>query len=84
MDLRVQEYLVAIQKYGNMTEAAEKLFITPSALNQQLLKLEKALYNLFKHQGLYLVLFSFFQCKVYWGKPKIIPKFVRNAAGQSS
>ncbi|MBQ6233715.1 MAG: LysR family transcriptional regulator [Clostridia bacterium] len=43
MDLRVQEYVVAIQKYGNMTEAAEKLFITPSALNQQLLKLEKEL-----------------------------------------
>ena len=28
---------------GNMTEAAHALFITPSALNQQLLKLEKEL-----------------------------------------
>ena len=43
MDLRLVEYIVAIEKYGNMTEAAEHLFITPSALNQQLLKLEKEL-----------------------------------------
>ena len=43
MDLRLLEYIVAIEKYGSMTEAAEKLFITPSALNQQLLRLEKEL-----------------------------------------
>ena len=43
MDLRLLEYMIAIEKYGNMTEAAEKLFVTPSALNQQLLKLEKEL-----------------------------------------
>ena len=43
MDLRLIEYIVAIEKYGNMTEAAEHLFVTPSALNQQLLKLEKEL-----------------------------------------
>ena len=29
MDLRLLEYIVAIEKYGSMTEAAEKLFITP-------------------------------------------------------
>lgn len=43
MDLRQLEYIVAIDKYGNITKAAEKLFVTPSALNQQLLKLEKDL-----------------------------------------
>lgn len=43
MDLKQLEYMVAIEKYGNMTEAAAQLFITPSALNQQLLKLEKEL-----------------------------------------
>lgn len=43
MDLRILEYMTAIEKYGNMTEAAHALFITPSALNQQLLKLEKEL-----------------------------------------
>lgn len=43
MDLRLLEYMVAIEKYGNMTEAAAQLFVTPSALNQQLLKLEKKL-----------------------------------------
>ena len=43
MDLRQLEYIVAIDEYGKMTEAADKLFVTPSALNQQLLKLEKEL-----------------------------------------
>lgn len=43
MDLRLLEYIIAIDEYGNMTEAADKLFVTPSALNQQLLKLEKEL-----------------------------------------
>ena len=43
MDLRILEYVVSIEEYGSMTEAAEKLYITPSALNQQLLKLEKEL-----------------------------------------
>lgn len=40
LDLKLVEYIVAIEDYGNMTEAAAQLFITPSALNQQLLKLE--------------------------------------------
>mgnify|MGYP005768731959 FL=1 len=43
MDLKIQEYITAIEKYGNITEAASHLFITPSALNQQLLKLENDL-----------------------------------------
>lgn len=43
MNLSLEEYMVAINDYGNITEAATHLFITPSALNQQLLKLEARL-----------------------------------------
>lgn len=43
MDLKQLEYIVQIAKENNITHAAEKLFITQSALNQQLLKLEKEL-----------------------------------------
>lgn len=43
MDLKQLEYIVQISKEKNITKAAEKLFITQSALNQQLLKLEKEL-----------------------------------------
>lgn len=41
LDLRLLEYMVAIEQYGNITEAADRLYLTPSALNQQLLKLER-------------------------------------------
>lgn len=37
MNLKEIEYIVKIAEEGNITHAAEKLFITPSALNQQLL-----------------------------------------------
>lgn len=43
MDLRQLEYIVAIAKEKNITHAAEKVYISQSALNQQLLKLEKDL-----------------------------------------
>lgn len=43
MDLKLLEYMVQIAEEKNITKAAEKLFITQSALNQQLLKLEKEL-----------------------------------------
>lgn len=43
MDLKQQEYLVAIADCENITKAAEQLYLTPSALNQQLLKLEREL-----------------------------------------
>ncbi|MCS7463158.1 LysR family transcriptional regulator [Paenibacillus doosanensis] len=43
MDLKQLEYIVKIAEENNITRAAEKLFITQSALNQQLLKLEKEL-----------------------------------------
>ena len=37
MNLKEIEYIVKIAEERNVTRAAEKLFITPSALNQQLL-----------------------------------------------
>lgn len=43
MDLKQLEYIIQIAEENNITKAAEKLFITQSALNQQLLKLEKEL-----------------------------------------
>lgn len=43
MDLKQIEYIVKIAEENNITRAAEKLYITQSALNQQLLKLEKEL-----------------------------------------
>ncbi|MGL5438100.1 MAG: LysR family transcriptional regulator [Lachnospiraceae bacterium] len=43
MDLKQLEYIVAIEKEQSISRAAEKLFLTQSALNQQLLKLEKEL-----------------------------------------
>lgn len=41
--LKQIEYILKIAEKQNITRAAEKLFITQSALNQQLLKLEKEL-----------------------------------------
>ncbi len=43
MDLKQLEYVIAIAEEQSISRAAEKLFITQSALNQQLLKLEKNL-----------------------------------------
>ncbi len=43
MDLKQVEYIIKIAEENNISHAAEKLFITQSALNQQLLKLEKEL-----------------------------------------
>ena len=41
MNLKEIEYIVKIAEERNVTRAAQKLFITPSALNQQLLHLER-------------------------------------------
>ena len=41
MDLKQLEYIVRIAEEKNITKAAKKLYITQSALNQTLLKLEK-------------------------------------------
>ena len=38
MDLKQLEYIIAISDYGNITAAAEHLYVTPSALDQQLIK----------------------------------------------
>lgn len=43
MDVKQIEYIVKIADEHSITRAAEKLFITQSALNQQLLRLEKEL-----------------------------------------
>lgn len=43
MDTKLIEYILKIYEEENITRAAEKLCITQSALNQQLLKLEKEL-----------------------------------------
>lgn len=43
MDTKQLEYILKIAEENNITRAAEKLFITQPALNQQLLRLEKEL-----------------------------------------
>lgn len=43
MDVKQIEYIVKIADEKSITKAAEKLFLTQSALNQQLLRLEKEL-----------------------------------------
>lgn len=43
MDTRIAEYIIAIQEERSLTKAARRLFITQSALNQQLKKLEQEL-----------------------------------------
>lgn len=43
MYLKEIEYIVTIADTGSLTKAAEKLYITPSALTQQLLRLENEL-----------------------------------------
>ena len=43
MDTKQIEYILKIAEENNITKAADKLYITQSALNQQLLKLEKEL-----------------------------------------
>ncbi len=43
MDTKQIEYILKIAEENNITRAAEKLFITQPALNQQLLRLEKEL-----------------------------------------
>ena len=43
MDTRICEYMIAIAETGSIAAAADRLYLTQSALNQQLLKLEKEL-----------------------------------------
>ena len=41
MDLKQLEYIIAIAEEQSIAKAAQKLFMTQSGLNQQLLKLER-------------------------------------------
>ena len=41
MDLKQVEYIVKIAEAGGITKAAEQLYITQSALNQQLLQVKQ-------------------------------------------
>lgn len=43
METKLIEYILAIAKHKSISRAAEELYVTQSALNQQLLKLEKEL-----------------------------------------
>lgn len=43
METKLIEYIMAIAKHRSISKAAEELYVTQSALNQQLLKLEKEL-----------------------------------------
>ena len=43
MDLKQLEYIIAIAEEQSIAKAAQKLFMTQSGLNQQLLKLEREL-----------------------------------------
>lgn len=43
MDLRQLEYIIAIAEEGNITRAAERVFISQPALSQVLKKLENSL-----------------------------------------
>lgn len=43
MDFKTLEYIIAIADTGNVTKAAERLFISQSGLNQQLLKIEASI-----------------------------------------
>ena len=51
MDTRQIEYILQIAEENNITHAAAKLFITQSALNQQLIKLENELGQQLFHRG---------------------------------
>lgn len=51
MDTKQIEYILAIAEENNITHAAAKLFITQSALNQQLIKLEKELGTTLFHRS---------------------------------
>lgn len=43
MDTKIIEYILTIAKHKSIARAADELYLTQSALNQQLLKLEKEL-----------------------------------------
>lgn len=55
MDLRIAEYIICIAENENLSRAAKKLYISHSALSQQLAKLEKELdCKIFYRNGNYM------------------------------
>lgn len=68
MELKQLEYIVKIAEERNITKAAEKMYITQSALNQQLLKLEKEL-------GSQL----FYRSRTNWKLTEIGEIYIKNA-----
>ena len=68
MELKQLEYIVKIAEERNVTKAAEKMYITQSALNQQLLKLEKEL-------GSQL----FYRSRTNWKLTEIGEIYIKNA-----
>ena len=45
MDTRQLEYIIAIEEERSISRAAERMYVTPSALSQQLKNLEAELKN---------------------------------------
>lgn len=69
MDIRDYEYIVAIAEHGSISRAAEQLFITQSALNKFLQRMEQNLgLSLFCRQGGQLMLTSIGQQYVEIGR----------------
>lgn len=68
METRLCEYIITIAEQGSVSKAAEKLYLTQSALNQQLLKLEKDL-------GAPL----FIRSRYHWNLTSIGELYVENA-----
>ena len=68
MDTKQIEYILKIAEENNITRAADKLFITQSALNQQLLKLEKELGTPLFHRS-----------RINWWPTKAGEIYLRNA-----
>ena len=55
-NLRIYKYVDKIAKTGSIRQAAEQLYITPSALNRRLLALEQELgVKVFERLGLSLI-----------------------------
>ena len=66
MDLHLIENMIAIEQEQSISKAAEKLYLTQSALNQQLLRLEKELgTQLFERRKHSMVPVSYTHLDVY-------------------
>ena len=76
MDTKQIEYILKIAEEGNITHAAEKLFLTQPALNQQLLRLEKELGTRLRPEGtpVHRLPARAWNPYVLCGLPKIPPK----------